>query len=233
MVEGDVATVAVSASWRSGQLLPSSTTAVNVTGEMKCSNSESQFRFVLISANQSVVQSLTTQTRPLGWMVVKSVSDNLRPGRVWTTDFLGEILQRGRRYRYALVAREVSAGQALEVEDIVAVSPPFVAALPPAPGFVEVRPSNGSALRTPFTLETHSWQDETPLRYSFYAFKDVQASTLQDLQNIDYSDPNSPDFFRKRNGTLLRSWAPRLQGRYHPKPVQKASAAPIEFYFVS
>ena len=192
VVEGEIATVALSASWRSGELLPSSTTAVNVTGEVKCSGSASQLQFVLISSNQSVVQPLTTQTRP---------------GRVWTTQFLGASLQRGRSYRYALVAREVSAGQALQADDLVAVSPPFVAALPPVPGFLEVRPSNGSALRTPFTLETHSWQDETLLRYSFYAFKDVSLlSLLQDLQDIDYSDPNSPQFFRKRNGTLLRSW---------------------------
>ena len=127
---------------------------------------------------------------------------------MWTSEFVGHGLQRGRSYRYALVAREVSVGQALEAEDIVAVSPPFVAALPPVPGFLDVRPSNGSALRTPFTLETHSWQDETPLRYSFYAFKDV--ATL-DVRNIDYSDPDSPLFFRKRNGTLLRSWVPGLK----------------------
>ena len=117
-----------------------------------------------------------------------------------TTEFFGR-LERGRSYRYALVATEVPVSQVLQAEDIVAVTPSFVAALPPAPGFLEVHPCDGSALRTPFTLETHSWQHETPLRYSFYAFKNTQ-----DVQDIDYSDPNSSDLFLKQNGTLLRSW---------------------------
>ena len=70
MVDGDVATVTLSASWRSGELLPSSTSEVNVTGEVKCFGSAGQLEFVLISANQSVVQPLATETEPLEGMVV-------------------------------------------------------------------------------------------------------------------------------------------------------------------
>ena len=59
VVDADIATVAVSAGWRAGELLPSSTTAVNVTGQVKCP-SISQLQFVLISANQSVLKRFDT-----------------------------------------------------------------------------------------------------------------------------------------------------------------------------
>jgi len=101
------------------------------------------------------------------------------------------------------------------------ISPEFLAEEPPAAGLITVQPSSqGLSLGTTFVVETSMWTDERPaeLEYEFLAFPLQElpqgADPLPDLQ-IDWEDPQNPQYWKELGGQLLRPWGRLPQALVH------------------
>ncbi|CAE7353754.1 unnamed protein product [Symbiodinium microadriaticum] len=107
------------------------------------------------------------------------------------------------------------------------ISPKFLAEEPPSFGSIAVQPSfQGLSLGTTFLVETSMWADERPaeLEYQFVAFplQDLKhlllfcicADPLPNLQ-IDWEDPQHPQYWKELGGQLLRPWGRLPQALVH------------------
>jgi len=142
----------------------------------------------------------------------------------------------GKQYSYALLMTE-SADDMTELESnlvtlqdarnanaTIALSANFTADGPPSGGVISLLPLSGEAVLTAFSATTTGWVDEDvdELSFAFFRFPlgegynvtaDGKGGLLIGtdfnwrLPEIDWHDPQSPRYFSKQGGLLLRSWS--------------------------
>ncbi|CAE8676111.1 unnamed protein product [Polarella glacialis] len=156
--------------------------------------------------------------------------------QVFTSEFSGSLLEPGMSYAYALIlTTSTQAMLSLEkmgMTDLTTIAfhgatvvrtIPFLADAPPSGGLVKSVPMVGEAVNTAFTMSTDGWYDDTnghDLTYAFYRFPLPAGVKLEEnitsggfdvtgnfrVPEIDFSDSQSPSYWVKQRGLMLRPW---------------------------